>query len=257
MVQKLARRRCRVAIKSLFEIMDNQVEGAMLKLLVVEDQLELADTLRTVFSFEGFQVLVARDGQEALVCLKAEPVDLIVLDLMLPVLDGYQVLTKLRQAGDKTAVLMLTARGEEGDRIRGLHLGADDYMVKPFSMMELLERVKAILRRTSRNIETNAFQSGPIHLDSVAMKVTLDGKPLDLTTKQCMILALLMAHAGTTLERGEILRHVWPPDSRPSPRAVDVHVARIRKKIGDNDSTAWIRSIASAGYRWSLPVRHL
>jgi len=229
----------------------------MRKLLVVEDQLELAETLRTVFSFEGFHVAVARDGSQALACIEGEPVDLIVLDLMLPVLDGYQVLTKLRQAGDRTAVLMLTARGEEGDRIRGLHLGADDYMVKPFSMMELLERVKAILRRTCPELEKTAYQSGPIHLDSVTMKISLDGVPIDLTSRQCMILALLLTHAGTTLERGEILRHVWPPDTRPSLRAVDVHIARLRKKIGDNESTGWIRSIASAGYRWTLPVRRL
>lgn len=229
----------------------------MVKILVVEDQPELSETLRSVLSFEGFEVAIARDGEEALVRLEAEPVDLMVLDLMLPILDGYQVLTQLRQAGDATAVLMLTARGDEGDRIRGLQLGADDYMVKPFSMMELLERIKAILRRTRPVTKPPIYLSGPLRLDPATMKATLDGVPLELTAKQCMILELLLNHAGTTLDRGEILRHVWPPDSRPSLRAVDVHITRLRRRIGDSDSLGWIRSIASAGYRWSLPVTQL
>lgn len=229
----------------------------MLKILVVEDHVELAETLRNMFSFEGFQVAVARDGKDALAFHKAEPADLIVLDLMLPGLDGYQVLTRLRQSGDSTAVLMLTARGEEGDRIRGLHLGADDYLVKPFSMMELLERIRAILRRTRPTLHKPVYISGPLRLDPGTMKTTLDGEPLDLTAKQCLILELLLTHAGTTLDRGEVLRHVWPQDSRPLLRAVDVHITRLRKKIGDNESMGWIRSIASAGYRWTLPVTQL
>lgn len=229
----------------------------MLKIMIVEDHVELAETLRNMFSFEGFQVSVARDGKEALTLHAAQPADLIVLDLMLPCMDGYQVLTRLRQSGDSTAVLMLTARGEEEDRIRGLHLGADDYLVKPFSMMELLERIRAILRRTRPAQRRPIYASGPLCLDPDMMKTTSDGEPLDLTAKQCLILELFLTHAGITLERGEILRHVWPPDSRPLLRAVDVHITRLRKKIGDTEATGWIRSIASAGYRWTLPVTQL
>lgn len=229
----------------------------MPKILVVEDQIELADTLRSVLTFEGFEVLTARDGERALEDFAREPIDLVVLDLMLPGVDGYQVVTRLRQAGSSVGVLMLTARGEEGDRIRGLKLGADDYMVKPFSMLELLERIKAILRRTRPATPQPTFLSGPLRLESASMKATLDGQPLDLTAKQFLLLELLLAHAGTTLDRSEILRHVWPPDSRPSLRAVDVHMTRLRRKIGDTEATGFIRSIASAGYRWALPVMRL
>ncbi len=226
----------------------------MQKILVVEDQVELSDTLRAVLGFEGFEVEVMGDGVRALDYALKNTIDLIVLDLMLPGLDGYQVLSRLRQSGSQVAVLMLTARGEEGDRVRGLQLGADDYMVKPFSMMELLERIKAILRRTRPQAQRPTLLSGPLSLDPASMKATLDGRPLDLTSKQVMILELLLTHAGTTLDRGEILRHVWPFDSRPSLRAVDVHMTRLRKKIGDSEAGGCIRCIASAGYRWTLPV---
>ncbi|BDU71438.1 response regulator transcription factor [Mesoterricola silvestris] len=229
----------------------------MQRILVVEDQRELSETLRSVLTFEGFQVLTAGDGEKALECLGREPVDLVVLDLMLPVLDGYQVVARLRKQGSTVGVLMLTARGEEGDRIRGLKLGADDYLVKPFSMLELLERIKAILRRTRPATGQPVLVSGPFRLESASMKVLLDGQPLDLTAKQFLLLELLLAHPGTTLDRSEMLRHVWPPDSRPSLRAVDVHMARLRKKIGDTEATGYIRSIASAGYRWALPVTPL
>ena len=222
----------------------------MTHILVVEDQPELAEALRCVLAFEGFEVALVGDGQRALDHLAEHPVDFILLDLMLPVLDGYQVLTRLRASGNQTAVMMLTARGEEGDRIRGLHLGADDYLVKPFSMMELLERIRPA-------VQSPVFQSGPFRLDMGTLRVTQDGEALDLSSKQCLILGLLMSHAGTTLDRGEILRHVWPSDSRPSLRAVDVHMTRLRKKLGDNDANGWIRSIASAGYRWTLPVVQL
>lgn len=226
----------------------------MTHILVVEDQPELAEALRCVLAFEGFEVARVGDGQKALDHLAANPVDFVLLDLMLPVLDGYQVLTRLRASGNQTAVMMLTARGEEGDRIRGLHLGADDYLVKPFSMMELLERIRAILRRTGPTIPSSVFQSGPFRLDMGTLQTTLNGEVLDLSSKQCMILGLLMAHAGTTLDRSEILKHVWPEDSHPSLRAVDVHMTRLRKKLGDTEGKCWIRSIASAGYRWTLPV---
>jgi len=226
-------------------------------ILVVEDQPELSETLRAVLTSEGFKATVAADGVKAMAYLASEPVDLVVLDLMLPRLDGYQVLRQLREAGSTVGVLMLTARGEEGDRIRGLQLGADDYMVKPFSMMELLARIKAILRRTRPASEKPVFISGPIRLDPVNLRATLYGQPLDLTAKQCLLLELLLAHAGTTLDRGEILRHVWSPDSRPSLRAVDVHITRLRKKLGDTEAAGWIRSVASAGYRWTLPVTRL
>jgi DNA-binding response OmpR family regulator len=229
----------------------------MQKILVVEDQIELSDTLRSVLTFEGFEVFTARDGESALDRLARDPIDLVVLDLMLPGVDGYQVITRLRQSGSSVGVLMLTARGEEGDRIRGLKLGADDYMVKPFSMLELLERIKAILRRTRPVADQPVFQSGPFRLESATMKATLDDQPLDLTAKQFMLLEMLLAHAGTTLDRSEILRHVWPPDSRPSLRAVDVHMTRLRRKLGDTDANGFIRSIASAGYRWTLPVTRL
>lgn len=227
----------------------------MARILVVEDHLELAASLRTILGAEGYEVETVGDGVEALGILESQAFDLITLDLMLPGLDGYQVLKEIRKQAKDTAVLMLTARGEELDRVQGLKLGADDYMVKPFSVLELLERIKAILRRAKPR-QPQVLVSGPLRVERENMTIMLHGQPIDLSSTQFRLLELLLQHAGTTLSRTEILRHLWPPESQPSGRAVDIHVARIRKRLEDAEMVGCIRTVSANGYRWIFPVTH-
>jgi two-component system, OmpR family, alkaline phosphatase synthesis response regulator PhoP len=225
-----------------------------MRILVVEDETELANILKANLEFEGFQVDVAPDGEPALARHRLQQADLIVLDLMLPKLDGFKVLELLRQSNDQVPVLMLTARGEERDRVRGLALGADDYLVKPFSMLEFIERIKAILRRT-RVSQSQKLHSGPLCLDPLAMSVTLDGAPLSLTSKEYRLLHALISNPGCTYSRKELLQRAWEPDAWPTPRTVDSHIARLRKKLGCDEGQGWIVTVGTEGYRWTLPVQ--
>ncbi len=223
----------------------------MAHLLVVEDEIELQQLLVTNLEFEGFSVEVAGDGIPALAAHDRRRADLILLDLMLPHLDGFKVIEALRKANDDVPVLMLTARGAEADRVKGLSLGADDYLVKPFSVLELVARIRAILRRTRAAEPPKVLASGPYRFDFAAMTATRDGRNLELTSREMRILEILVTYPGRTHSRSDLLRLAWEADARPSPRTVDVHVANLRKKLGDDDKHRHIATVGGEGYRWT------
>ena len=223
-------------------------------ILVVEDEPSLCQLLVNNLSFEGYSVEAAGDGVPALASHAARRADLIVLDLMLPQMDGFEVLRTLRERKDEVPVLMLTARGEEIDRVHGLSLGADDYLVKPFSVLELMARVKAILRRTRPMDRPLLLRSGPFRFDLPRLEARRDDRMLELTPREFRLLEILITHAGRTHSRKELLQLAWERDARPSARTVDVHIANLRKKLGEEDGAPWIATVGGEGYRWITPV---
>jgi two-component system phosphate regulon response regulator PhoB len=224
-------------------------------ILVVEDEPNLRQLLVTNLSYEGYSVEAVDDGAPALVAHQRQHADLILLDLMLPSMDGFQVLAALRARNDMVPVLMLTARGEEADRVKGLSIGADDYLVKPFSVLELIARIKAILRRTQPVPLPSLLRSGPFLVDLPALEIHRNGLLLDTTPREFRILEILIAHPGHTHSRNELLQLAWEADGRPTPRTVDVHVANLRKKLGEDElGRPYITTVGGEGYRWTSPV---
>jgi DNA-binding response OmpR family regulator len=228
----------------------------MTTLLLVEDTLDLARVIISELENAGYQVLHAADGQTALDLHAAHQPDLVILDWMLPQLDGLQVLRRLRQAS-ATPVLMLTARGEEMDRVLGLEVGADDYLSKPFSMRELLARVHALLRRAEllrqtlqadRHGDDAPITRGPLSLDPVAYRVTLDGQPLDLSRTEFALLHLLLRNPGRAFSRAYLLDTIWEEHYVGGDRSVDNAVLRLRKKLGPLGQE--IETVWGVGYRW-------
>jgi two-component system phosphate regulon response regulator PhoB len=223
-------------------------------ILVVEDEPSLRQLLVNNLSFEGYSVDAAGDGVPGLAAHGAHRADLIVLDLMLPQMDGFEFLRTLRERKDEVPILMLTARGEEADRVHGLSLGADDYLVKPFSVLELMARVKAILRRTRPLDRPPFLRSGPFRFDLRRLEARRAGKMLELTPREFRLLEILITHPGRTHSRKELLQLAWEPDARPSARTVDVHIANLRRKLGEEPGTPWITTVGGEGYRWITPV---
>jgi two-component system phosphate regulon response regulator PhoB len=223
-------------------------------ILVVEDEPSLCQLLVNNLTFEGYSVEAAGDGVPALAAHAARRADLIVLDLMLPQMDGFQVLRTLRERKDEVPILMLTARGEETDRVQGLSLGADDYLVKPFSVLELSARVKAILRRTRPLDRPALLRSGPFRFDLPRLEARREGRLLELTPREFRLLEILITHAGRTHSRKELLQLAWESDARPSARTVDVHIANLRRKLGEELGSPWITTVGGEGYRWISSV---
>ena len=232
----------------------------MAKILVVEDEPALQETLAYNLTRQGYTVETAGDGQTALETARRLRPDLIVLDIMLPVLDGYEVCRVLRQEMN-APILMLTARDEEFDRVLGLELGADDYLTKPFSMRELLARVKAHLRRERLIREeagaqpaaapTEILRFGNLTLDLTRREILLDGKPLSMKPKEFDLLLYLARHRGQALSRERILEQVWGWDFSGGSRTVDVHVRWLREKIeADPARPLRIVTVRGAGYRF-------
>lgn len=226
----------------------------MTHILVVEDEPNLRQLLVNNLGFEGFTVDAVDDGVPALAAHRSRRADLIVLDLMLPQMDGFQVVQELRDARDPVSILMLTARGSEEDRVKGLSLGADDYLVKPFSVLEFVARIKAILRRALPMDQPTALRSGAFRFNLTAMTAEREGHTLDLTPREFRLLEILIAHPGRTHSRQELVQQAWEADARPGPRTVDVHVANLRKKLGDEDKRGIIATVGGEGYRWTLKV---
>ncbi|MDP2874608.1 MAG: response regulator transcription factor [Holophaga sp.] len=226
----------------------------MTHLLVVEDEPNLRQLLVTNLTFEGYSVEAVDDGLKGLIAHRTKRADLIVLDLMLPHMDGFQVIQELRKTKDHVPVIMLTARGSESDRVHGLSLGADDYLVKPFSVLEFIARIKAILRRTHPQTMPTVLQSGAYRFDLTAMTASRDNRPLDLTPREFRLLEILITHAGHTHSRSELLDQAWGADARPTPRTVDVHIANLRKKLGDDGEKNLIATVGGEGYRWTVLV---
>ena len=214
------------------------------KILVVDDESNIVDILRFNLQREGYEVLAAYDGQEGLDKARSEGPDLILLDVMLPEKDGFQVCEELRKTDRLTPIIMLTAREEERDRVMGLELGADDYVVKPFSVRELLARVRTNIRRTAvmteeaaPAVETNLLRAGRITVDPDRQLVLKDGQSLDVSQREFELVRLLAASVGTVFSREQLLSQVWNYDYYGDTRAVDVAVRRLREKLEDDPAS--------------------
>jgi len=218
--------------------------------LVVEDEDALAQLLKYNLEKEGYRVSVAGDGDEALVLAEESPPDLVVLDWMLPKAPGIEVARRLRarQATRNTPIVMLTARSEESDRIRGLDVGADDYVTKPFSMNELLARLRAVMRRIRPALAEDKVSVGDIVMDRVAHRVKRDGREVHLGPTEFRMLEHFMQHPGRVFSREQLLDAVWGSDVYVEARTVDVHIGRLRKALMAGAERDPIRTVRSAGY---------
>ncbi len=215
-----------------------------MRILVVDDDPKIAAALQRLLSYEGYTVSVAADGAVALSeALRINP-DLILLDLMLPKVDGLEVCRRIRAAGDQTPILMLTARSSVPDRVAGLDIGADDYLVKPFAQEELLARIRRLLRTTQDSNEILAH--GPLRLNVEAMEVAVDGKNAQLTALEFRLLEYLMRNARIVLSRAQILDAVWGLDAFTTSNVVDVYVRYLRQKLPD--AAHCIQTVRGAGY---------
>lgn len=229
------------------------------RVLVVEDDAAIRDALEYNLAREGYAVESVGDGVAALAAIRKKEPDLVVLDLMLPEMDGFDVTRTLRQESN-VPILMLTARDDEIDRVLGLELGADDYLTKPFSMRELLARVKAMLRRVRMGAEDNQAKgrsgselltSGNLEIDQIRHEVRMDGEVLELKPKEYDLLAFLVQHPGQVLSRDQLLEEVWGWEFTGGSRTVDVHVRWLRSKIEpDADDPVRIVTVRGVGYRF-------
>jgi DNA-binding response OmpR family regulator len=222
------------------------------RVLVVEDEKRIADFISRGLESAGYQVATVHDGAAAVESIHEIEYDLIVLDLGLPDMDGLKVLEKIRNRQTTPSVLILSARGNVEDRVKGLELGADDYMVKPFAFVEFLARVRALLRRGSAMPER--YQVGDLVLDALRRKVTRSGEVIELAPKEFSILEHLMRHPGRALSRTMIVEHVWDMDYDGLTNIVDVYIRHLRSKIDDDYPVKLIHTVRGVGYMIDLPV---
>lgn len=202
-----------------------------MRVLVVEDDPDLNRQIQTALAGAGYAVDVAVDGEEGHFLGDTEPYDAIVLDLGLPAVDGITVLKRWREAGHKTPVLILTARGQWGEKVSGFDAGADDYVTKPFHMEEVLARLRALIRRASGHA-TSEFACGPVSMDMGSGKVTVDGNPVRLTAQETRLLSYLMHHQGKVVSRTELTEHIYDQDFDLDSNTIEVFIGRLRKKLG-------------------------
>jgi len=223
-------------------------------ILVVEDEESLATLLQYNLQKEGYEVALAEDGEEALLRVDERLPDLVVLDWMLPKVSGIEVCRRLRQRNEtrNLPIIMLTARGEEGDRVRGLDTGADDYLVKPFAMTELAARIRAVLRRLRPGLAEDRVRRGDLLIDRVAHRVKRGDKEIHLGPTEFRLLDYFMQHPGRVFSREQLLDAVWGSDVYVEARTVDVHVGRLRKALGVDQAGDPIRTVRSAGYSLDL-----
>lgn len=224
------------------------------RILIVEDEEDLLMILSDRLRNEGYSVETARDGVQGSERATGEPFDLIVLDIMLPRKNGFDVCRDLRQHGIATPILMLTARGQALDKVLGLKIGADDYVTKPFDMLELLARVEALLRRASSKPPGpgGIHQFGSTRVDLRRTEVWRDGKPVGLSAREFQLLRYFLQHRGATLSRKELLEEVWGYDGMAATRTVDVHVAGLRQKLeGDPKQPRLILTVQGLGYKFA------
>jgi two-component system, OmpR family, phosphate regulon response regulator PhoB len=218
--------------------------------LIVEDEAPLVTLLRYNLEKEGFQVCEAGDGEEALVQIAERKPDIVLLDWMLPLVSGIEVCRQIRRSPQTRAlpVIMLTARGEEVDRVRGLNSGADDYIAKPFSLRELTARLRAVIRRAQPNSGDETLQFAEVTVDVAAHRVTRAGKPIHLGPTEFRLLLYLMRHPGRVFSREQLLDAVWGHDVYVEARTVDVHIRRLRKAMNADGGDDIVRTVRSAGY---------
>jgi two-component system phosphate regulon response regulator PhoB len=222
--------------------------------LVVEDEEALAELLKYNLEREGYRVSVAQDGEEALIVSAESTPDLVLLDWMVPKVPGIEVCRRLRARPEarNTPIVMLTARGDEGDRIRGLDTGADDYITKPFSMSELLARLRAVMRRIRPGLAEDKLRAGDITIDRVAHRVRRASREVHLGPTEFRLLEYLMQHPGRVFSREQLLDAVWGSDVYVEARTVDVHIGRLRKAVNLESEFDPIRTVRSAGYSFDM-----
>ncbi|MEO8247212.1 MAG: response regulator transcription factor [Chloroflexota bacterium] len=231
------------------------------RILVVEDDRTLRTALAFNLTREGYEVQTAVDGEQALGIAREARLDLILLDVMLPGMSGVEVLRVLRREGVSTPVIVLSAKGDEIDRVVGLQVGADDYVAKPFSRPELLARIEAVLRRGRRESaaapqagdDAEPLELGPLVIDVARRRATLRGSALRLTTKEFDLLAHLAAHPGRIFTRDQLLARIWGYDYDGEARTVDVHVSWLRGKLRAGDGHNWFRTVRGVGYALAPP----
>jgi two-component system, OmpR family, response regulator RegX3 len=213
-----------------------------MRVLLVEDDDGIAEPLTHALEREGFEVERVATGRAA---LDAAPAEFVLLDLRLPDIDGYEVCKELRKRSE-TPIIMMTARSEEVDRVIGLELGADDYIVKPFGVRELVARMRAVLRRTGAQEGRSGVAVGALSINPRARRVELDGNEIDLTVKEFDILALLATEPGTVFTRAQVMERVWETSWYGASKTIDVHVASLRRKL---DDAGWIETVRGVGFR--------
>jgi two-component system alkaline phosphatase synthesis response regulator PhoP len=221
--------------------------------LFVEDEEALQMTVGDRLRKEGLVVEYAANGDEGLEKATQRPFDLIVLDVMLPKKNGFDVCREIREAGLITPILMLTARGQTSDKVNGLKIGADDYVTKPFNMLELMARVEALLRRAPirPTTQTGGYDFGPIHVDLVGTEALRDGTTVNLSAREFQLLRYFIEHRGATLSREELLKQVWGYNADMYTRTVDVHVASLRQKLEDDPKQPkFILTVQGLGYKF-------
>jgi DNA-binding response OmpR family regulator len=226
----------------------------MIKILIVEDDRAIRMGLEDDLKAEGYAVEFAVTGPEGLKKGLNPEYGLILLDLMLPGMDGLDVCKELRRKNIGTPIIMLTAKSQDFDKVIGLELGADDYITKPFHSHELRARIKAVLRRTGGSIGRvyqTVLRAGPFELDTVKYRFLVSGKEVTLSTIEFDILKTMMQHPGEVLQRDRLLNEVWGKDVFITPRTVDAHIAKLRRKMGDREERAWIRCIRGVGYKFT------
>jgi DNA-binding response OmpR family regulator len=228
----------------------------MKRILIIEDDVSILSGLKDVLTFKSYEVLTAEDGETGYAAAVEEKPDLIILDIMIPKMDGFTLCRKLRAEGNSTPVLMLTAKGEEPDKIRGLDIGADDYVTKPFSLPELLARVRALLRRMpdrSKASPPDSLKIGDVSLNFKKFEATRSDAAMSLSPKEFGILGYLASRAGEVVTRDELLDEVWGYDLYPTTRTVDNHIAQLRSKIEKNPADPrYLVTVHGIGYKLVL-----
>lgn len=224
-----------------------------MRILVVEDNHRLSSSLKANLEHEGYSVDTAYDGQEGQDFAELTPYDLIILDILLPVKDGLEVCRQLRLRRVHTPILLLTARDSIDDRVQGLDCGADDYLVKPFALRELLARLRALLRR-QQPYTASQISIGTLIIDSASHSVERDGRPIDLTPKEFALLEFLMYHPNQVVTREIIEQHIWNYDFESNSNVIDVYVRRLRRKIDDPFESKLLTTVRGVGYRLALPA---
>jgi len=224
------------------------------KILLIEDEPGLCLTLRDRLQKEGYVVDVANDGESGFDRAANQPYDLLILDLMLPKKSGTDICRDLREMGLAIPILMLTARTQTDDKVRGLKIGADDYLTKPFEMVELLARIEALMRRATRSFTSAPliYQFGPIRIDFRKTEITRNGDPVAFAAKEFQLLRYFIDHRGETVSRETLLQEVWGYSSVPYTRTVDVHIAWLRQKLEDDPKQPqWILTVHGLGYKFA------
>ncbi len=225
-----------------------------MKILVVEDDRRILTFLRRALEAEGHHVTIAEDGRDGLDRIRSESFDLVILDRMLPYLDGLEVCHVVRRERLPVTILMLTAKDSIQDKVEGLRGGADDYLTKPFALDELLARIVALKRRKSGTDESESLRVGPLTLDPASHRVTVDGREITLTLREFDLLRYLMANADRVVSRQRLLNSVWEYSFEPGTKVVDVYIRYLRRKIGDEEGTL-IQTVRGIGYMLARPGR--